>query len=52
MPQPHFESEHYRNFSLFITFRSYGTWLAVTRGSVDRFHNVYGKPDCHPVDSD
>jgi len=27
-----------------ITFRSYGTWLHGTRGSVDRFHNVYGSP--------
>ena len=27
-----------------ITFRSYGTWLHGTRGSVDRFHNIYGTP--------
>jgi len=27
-----------------ITFRSYGTWLHGERGSVDRFHNVYGTP--------
>jgi REP element-mobilizing transposase RayT len=27
-----------------ITFRSYGTWLHGTAGSVDRFHNVYGEP--------
>jgi hypothetical protein len=27
-----------------ITFRSYGTWLHGKRGSVDRFHNVYGTP--------
>src|SRR5438128_8969231 len=28
-----------------ITFRAYGTWLhGDERGSVDRFHNVYGKP--------
>ncbi len=25
-----------------ITFRSYGTWLHGTPGSVDRFHNLYG----------
>src|SRR5690349_3878897 len=28
-----------------ITFRGYGTWLhGDERGSVDRFHNVYGTP--------
>ncbi len=27
-----------------ITFRSYGTWLHGKRGSVDRFHNIYGAP--------
>ena len=27
-----------------ITFRSYGSWLHGERGSVDRFHNVYGTP--------
>lgn len=27
-----------------ITFRTYGTWLHGRRGSVDRFHNVYGTP--------
>jgi hypothetical protein len=46
MPQPHFESEHYRiPLAYLITFRSYGTWLhGDPRGSVDRFHNVYGSP--------
>lgn len=28
----------------FITFRSYGTWLHGRKGSVDRFHNIYGSP--------
>ena len=29
----------------FITFRCYGTWLhGDERGSVDRFHNIYGMP--------
>lgn len=28
-----------------ITFRTYGTWLhGDRRGSVDRFHNIYGTP--------
>ncbi len=27
-----------------ITFRSFGTWLHGRRGSVDRFHNIYGTP--------
>ena len=50
MPQPHFESEHYRiPLAYLITFRSYGTWLhGDQRGSVDRFHNVYGKPRLPP----
>ncbi len=50
MPQPHFESEHYRiPLAYLITFRSYGTWLhGDPRGSVDRFHNVYGKPRLPP----
>jgi hypothetical protein len=50
MPQPHFESEHYRiPLAYLITFRSYGTWLhGDPGGSVDRFHNVYGKPRLPP----
>ena len=29
----------------FISFRTYGTWLhGDKRGSIDRFHNVYGSP--------
>jgi REP element-mobilizing transposase RayT len=32
-----------------ITFRTYGTWLhGDRRGSVDRFHNVYGTPKLPP----
>jgi REP element-mobilizing transposase RayT len=32
-----------------ITFRTFGTWLhGDRRGSVDRFHNVYGTPMLHP----
>lgn len=33
-----------------ITFRSYGTWLHGERGSVDRFHNLYGTPKLPPFD--
>ena len=46
MPQPHFESEHYRILLAYlITFCTYGTWLdGDASGSVDRFHNVYGRP--------
>ena len=33
----------------FISFRAYGTWLhGDERGSVDRFHNVYGTPVLPP----
>jgi hypothetical protein len=33
----------------FITFRTYGSWLhGDSRGSVDRFHNVYGTPRLPP----
>jgi len=33
----------------FITFRTYGTWLhGDRRGSVDRFHNIYGTPMLPP----
>jgi len=46
MPQPHFESNDHRiPLEYLITFRSYGTLLhGDERGSVDRFHNVYGTP--------
>jgi REP element-mobilizing transposase RayT len=50
MPHPHFKS-HYDPIPLayLITFRSYGTWLhGDQRGSVDRFHNIYGKPRLPP----
>ena len=44
MPHPHFESDNERiPLAYLITFRSYGTWLhGDARGSVDRFHNIYG----------
>ena len=33
----------------FISFRTYGTWLhGDERGSIDRFHNVYGTPYIAP----
>jgi REP element-mobilizing transposase RayT len=32
-----------------LTFRTYGTWLhGDNRGSIDRFHNVYGTPYISP----
>ena len=35
-----------------ITFRTYGTWLhGDRRGSVDRFHNIYGTPKLPPSPS-
>ena len=35
-----------------ITFRTYGTWLhGDRRGSVDRFHNIYGTPMLPPSPS-
>jgi REP element-mobilizing transposase RayT len=35
----------------FISFRSYGTWLhGDKRGSIDRFHNIYGAPYIEPND--
>ena len=35
-----------------ITFRTYGTWLhGDRRGSVDRFHNIYGTPKLPPSSS-
>jgi REP element-mobilizing transposase RayT len=44
MPHPHFESDDERiPLAYLITFRSYGNWLhGDRRGSVNRFHNVYG----------
>src|SRR5437867_7380891 len=33
----------------FISFRTFGTWLhGDSRGSIDRFHNVYGTPYIPP----
>ena len=33
----------------FFTFRTFGTWLhGDKRGSIDRFHNVYGSPYLEP----
>ncbi len=46
MSHPHreFNDEHIP-LAYFITFRCYGTWLhGDRRGSVDRFHNIYGTP--------
>ena len=45
MTQPHreFKDDHVP-LAYLITFRSYGTWLHGRDDSVDRFHNVYGKP--------
>ena len=35
-----------------ISFRTYGTWLhGDRRGSVDRFHNIYGTPKLPPSKS-
>jgi REP element-mobilizing transposase RayT len=50
MPQPHLGSNEDRiPLAYLITFRSYGTWLhGDKRGSVDRFHNVYGTPPLPP----
>jgi len=50
MPQPHCEQEPKRiPLAYLITFRTYGTWLhGDERGSVDRFHNVYGTPRLPP----
>jgi REP element-mobilizing transposase RayT len=31
-------------YGYLITFRAYGTWLHGRQGSVDRFHNLYGRP--------
>lgn len=48
MTPPHHEFRDHRTpLAYLITFRSYGTWLHGREGSVDRFHNVYGKPKLH-----
>jgi hypothetical protein len=50
MSRPHrdFSYDH-TPLAYLITFRSYGTWLhGDPRGSVDRFHNVYGTPRLPP----
>ncbi len=46
MTYPHQEfSDDHTPIAYLITFRSYGTWLhGDRRGSVDRFHNIYGTP--------
>jgi REP element-mobilizing transposase RayT len=37
------------SLAYFLTFRTYGTWLhGDYRGSIDRFHNVYGTPYVPP----
>jgi REP element-mobilizing transposase RayT len=43
MPHTGFQNDH-TPVGYLITFRSYGTWLHGREGSVDRFHNVYGRP--------
>jgi hypothetical protein len=43
MPHTDFEDNH-TPVGYLITFRSYGTWLHGREGSVDRFHNAYGRP--------
>ena len=43
-----FNPEHVA-LAYLITFRGYGTWLhGDSRGSVDRFHNVLGRPKLRP----
>ena len=45
---PDFKDDH-TPLAYFISFRSFGTWLhGDQRGSVDRFHNVYGTPRLGP----
>jgi len=42
--KPDFNADH-TPIAYLISFRSYGTWLhGDARGSVDRFHNIYGTP--------
>ena len=38
-----FRNDH-TPYGYLITFRCYGTWPHGTKGSVDRFHNIYGTP--------
>jgi REP element-mobilizing transposase RayT len=47
---PHQEfDDDLKAIAYFITFRTYGTWLhGDRRGSVDRFHNLYGTPRLPP----
>ena len=40
---PEFREDH-TPCGYLITFRTYGTWLHGSEGSVDRFHNMYGTP--------
>jgi len=50
MSYPHedFKDDH-TPIGFLITFRCFGTWLhGDPRGSVDRFHNVYGTPKLGP----
>ncbi len=42
-PPKEFRDDH-TPYGYLITFRCYGTWLHGMKGSVDRFHNVYGTP--------
>ena len=45
MAYPHRECIAEPPLAYLITFRGYGTWLhGDGRGSVDRFHNIYGTP--------
>ncbi len=46
MTRPHLEfKDDHIPIAYLITFRGYGTWLhGDSRGSVDRFHRVYGTP--------
>src|SRR6266545_2567153 len=50
MTQPHREfNDDHVPVAYLITFRSYGTWLhGDRRGSVDRFHHIYGTPRLPP----
>ena len=47
-PDEDFKDDH-TPVGFLITFRCFGTWLhGDRRGSVDRFHNVYGTPKLGP----
>jgi REP element-mobilizing transposase RayT len=50
MTQPDLEfEENHIPLAYLITFRGYGTWLhGDSRGSVDRFHRVFGTPMLPP----